>query len=95
MMKLIANIEKHDDQYVAWVETAKIKGLVVQAGSLKEVMNELLISLRIKLAYTLGIEMNSITAQELNSFEDFGAFKAMEEKKITKTKKEINFAVSY
>jgi len=94
-MKLIANIEKHDDQYVAWVETPKMKGMVVQADSLKEVLNELLVSLRVKLAYTLGIEVNSVTMTEFDSFEDLEAFKAMEDRKITKTQKEINFAMSY
>jgi len=46
--------------------------LVVQADSLREVMNELLISLKVKLAYTWGIEMSSIVTNEFDSFEDFG-----------------------
>lgn len=58
-IKLIANIEHHKDAgYVASIDS--IKGMVVSANSFDQVVNELFISLKVKLAHSLGISASEI-----------------------------------
>jgi hypothetical protein len=44
-----------------------IKGMVVEGSSIEEVMNELLISLKVKIAYDYGIDMNSMDTKKFKS----------------------------
>lgn len=57
--KITLCVESFDDDagYVAWIENEKFKGIVVQAHTLKEAFNELLISLKVKIANDYGIEI--------------------------------------
>lgn len=53
-IKLIARIESWGDAgYLAYIES--IKGMVEQANTPEDAMKELLISLKVKMAYDLGI----------------------------------------
>lgn len=57
LLKLIANVESFgNDHYIASIES--IKGMVVEGNSVEEVCKELLISLKVKLAYDLGIDIH-------------------------------------
>lgn len=65
-LKLNAYIEHYENAgYVGWIENEKFKGMVVQAESAEAAHKELLISLKAKIAYDFGIEMNSI--EEINA----------------------------
>lgn len=58
-MILTAQIQHYGEAgYIGSIDS--IKGLVVQGSSREEVRNELLISLRVKLAYNLGIDISKI-----------------------------------
>lgn len=65
-IKLIANVENHGDAgYIAWIES--IKGLVVHGNSIDEVCRELMTSLKVKLAYDLGLpasDLKEVTPEE-------------------------------
>lgn len=93
-IKLIANIEHHEGAgYVAWIDS--IKGLVVSADSLEDVCKELFTSLKVKLAYNLGIsasEIKEITEEEAKLIERQMAFKKNGNSQICK--KEISLTLS-
>ena len=58
-IKVTANIENHGKAgFVAWIDS--IKGLVVQAKTLEEVLKELMISLKVKMAHSLGVPAKDI-----------------------------------
>jgi hypothetical protein len=94
MLKLIANVQSFDNYFVAWIEnTRNIKGMVVEGSSVEEVMKELLMSLKVKIAYDLGIDINSIDHKEFRTEEEFREFRQL---KLMdgKAKKEINLSMS-
>ena len=95
MVKLVANVEKFDNHYVAWIENAKMKGMVVEGESAEEVWNELLISLKVKIAYNLGVDISSIEPLKFKSIKEYEAFKKMDGESRGKVKKEINLQMSY
>jgi hypothetical protein len=79
MIKLIANVESFDNHFVAWIENTKtIKGMVVEGNSLEEVFHELLVSLKVKIAYDLGIDMSTLDHKEFKSKTEFEEFKKFE-----------------
>jgi hypothetical protein len=53
----------------------KFKGLVVQGGSIKEIKRELLTSLKVKIAYDYGLDINKIRSKELKSVKDLNLVK--------------------
>lgn len=93
-IKLIANIEYHANVgYTAWIES--IKGMVVQGNSLDEVCKELFISLKVKLAFNLGINASEII--EISSEEALAIQRQMDFQHNNETevcKKEINLTLS-
>ena len=93
-IKLIANIEHHEKAgYVAWIDS--IKGLVVHANTFEDVVKELFTSLKVKLAYNLGIsasEIKEIDEQEAKMIERQIAFSKQGDKEICK--KEISLTLS-
>lgn len=93
-IKLIANIEHHDEAgYVAWIDS--IKGMVVQADTLEQVCKELFTSLKVKLAFNLGIsasEIQEISEDEAKAMEREIAFQKQGNKEICK--KEISLTLS-
>jgi hypothetical protein len=93
-IKLIANIEHHEGAgYVAWIDN--IKGMVVQASTIEDVCKELFISLKVKLAYNLGIsasEIKEIDENEAKLIERQISFQKEGNKAICK--KEINLTLS-
>lgn len=94
MIKLVANVESYDDHFVAWIEnTRNIRGIVVEGKSAEEAMEELLVSLKVKIAYDLGIDIASITHQQFSSETDLEEFKKL---KLMngKAQKEINLSMS-
>ena len=88
-MKVIVNIEFCENRYVAWID--KIKGMVVEASSLPEVVGELITSLKVKMAYDYGMDIEEIPEnagkmkQYLNNFDSSAPFTGT---------KEINFDMS-
>lgn len=48
-------IKVHETLFIAWVDD--FKGLVVQGSSLMDIRKELLISLKVKIAYDLNLEI--------------------------------------
>lgn len=60
--KIMAYVESFGDEagFVAWIDNAKFKGMVVQSNSLEGVLKELLISLKVKIAYDYGIEISGL-----------------------------------
>lgn len=93
-IKLIANIEHHENAgYVAWIDS--IKGMVVHADTLEDVCKELFTSLKVQLAFNLGIsasEIKEIDADEAKLIERQIAFQKRDNKQICK--KEINLTLS-
>lgn len=58
-LKLIARIEPFGSAgYLAYIDS--IKGMVESAASPEEAMKELLISLRVKMAYDLGVDFDGL-----------------------------------
>ena len=55
-------IESFEDEagYVARIDNEKFKGIVVQSDSLKGALEELFISLKVKIACDLGIQIGGI-----------------------------------
>ena len=68
-IKLIAHVEDHGKEgFIAWIES--IKGMVVQAPTEEQVCKELFLSLKVKLAYDLGIpatELQEVTQEEIEN----------------------------
>jgi len=61
MLKLIANIEPFGGEgWLAWINNEKFKGLVVQAESPREAFNELMISLKVKIAFDYKLNIENI-----------------------------------
>ena len=85
-MKLIAQIESFGEAgYLAWIDS--IKGMAVQADTPEKAVKELLISLKAKLSFDLGIKFDDIEAVEEREIKP--------EEIVTiagKTQKEINFS---
>ena len=72
VLKLTAHIEPvSNSQFVAWIENEKFKGTVVQASTLGEAWKELMISIKVKIAYDYNIQINSISEQKVESMEEF------------------------
>ncbi len=65
-------IETFDDEagYVAWIDSAKFKGIVVQASTLKGVLEELLTSVNVKIATDYGIAVGGVDAKVKELMED-------------------------
>jgi hypothetical protein len=94
MLKLIAIVESYDDRFVAWIENTKtLKGMVVEGSSLEEVVSELLTSLKVKIAYDLGIDISSISESRLDSKKDILEFKKKFKKGNNKVEKELSLAI--
>lgn len=94
MLKLIAIIESFDNHFVAWVEnTRNIKGMVVEGNSVSEVMQELMTSLKVKIAYDLGIDISSINHRQISSDVELLEFKNLKFMD-GRAKKEINLQMS-
>ncbi|CAN5282209.1 hypothetical protein BH09BAC5_BH09BAC5_06240 [soil metagenome] len=91
-IKLIANIENHGDAgYIAWIDS--IKGLVVQGNSMDEACRELMTSLKVKLAYDLGLsasELKEITPEEAAQMKREFVFKEYSQEPC---KREINLTL--
>jgi len=82
-MKLIAKIESYGSSgYIAWIES--MKGMVVQAETQEAVLRELLLSLKVKLSYDLGVNFDNFEEKEITEEE----WKQIE----SKGEKEINFS---
>lgn len=71
LLTFSAQIRQYSDTlFIGWID--KIKGLVVEASSKEEVKQELLISLKVKIAYDYGFEISKIdhkvaeTEEEIN-----------------------------
>lgn len=63
-------IEKYDDsKYLAWAEGDAFKGIVVQGTSVDEVKKELWTSLKVHVAYNLGLDISKINGKELKEGE--------------------------
>lgn len=95
-MKLIANVESFDNHFVAWIENTKnIKGMVVEGNSIEEVFDELLLSLKVKIAYDLGVDVNSIGHKEFKSDRELAEYEKIKNLKLLdgKGKKEINLSI--
>lgn len=93
MLKLIANIEAFGEgRYVAFIET--IKGMVVEGESVEEVFKELLISLKVKIAFDLGVDISSIQTKEFKSEQELEDFKRINFLD-GKAKKEISLNMTY
>lgn len=89
MLKLIANVESFGtDHYTACIES--IKGMVVEGNSVEEVCKELLISLRVKLAYDLGIDIDHIEETSTSRDEMILNIKDIKFSPEGKAKKEIS-----
>ncbi len=84
-MKLVAQIESFGEcGYLAWFDSTKIKGMVVKSDSMEGAVKELLISLKAKLSYDLGIHFDDIQEVRINP-EDIVTIEG-------KSQKEINFS---
>jgi len=92
-MKLIANIESFDDRYIASIES--IKGMVVQANSIENVCKELLMSLKVKISFDYGVDMNSIQHKEFKNEQELIDFEKQMKLDNGKAKKEINLDMSF
>lgn len=93
MIKFIANIEAFGaGRYIAFIDT--IKGMVVEGGSVSEVCKELLISLKVKMAYDYGVDINSIKHKEFASEKELDDFVKKLEFSEGKAKREINLDLS-
>jgi len=59
---LVMHVQNFNEEagFVAWFDNEKFRGMVVQANSLEEVLKELFVSLRIKVACDMGIELAGI-----------------------------------
>lgn len=55
MFEIKAQIKKHGDYFVGWVEGDKFRGVVVQGFSEGEVMKELRISIIAQISFLLGL----------------------------------------
>ena len=75
MITLVANVESLGDRYVAYIES--IKGMVVESDTLEGVCEELMISLKVKIAYNLGIDITKLKANVFKSKHEFEAFKKL------------------
>ena len=67
IIKLDAYIEKFTDaKYAGWIDhkNTNIKGIVVQGNSIEEVYKQLLLSLKVKIAYDYGVEILDIQEKE-------------------------------
>lgn len=96
MIKLIANVESFDNHFVAWIENTKnIKGMVVEGNSVEEVFDELLISLKVKIAYDLGVDIDSINHKTIRTEKEMQEYEQMRHLKLSdgKVKKEINLSI--
>jgi len=72
VLKLMAHIEQvSNSQFVAWIENEKFKGTVVQASTPGDAWKELLISVKVKIAYDYNIQIDTISEQKVESIEDF------------------------
>lgn len=59
-IKICIETFEDDAGYVAWIDNDKFKGIVVQSDSLKGVLEELLSSVKVKIACDLGIEIGGM-----------------------------------
>ncbi|MBS1597265.1 MAG: hypothetical protein JST75_03505 [Bacteroidetes bacterium] len=74
-LKLIARIEDHGDRgYLAYIDS--IKGMVETANTPEDAMKELLISLKVKLAYDLGIEFDGLIESVITPLQEYKIEKA-------------------
>jgi predicted RNase H-like HicB family nuclease len=83
MLTIVAFIEKFGDSlYLGSVP--KFKGLFVQANSLDDIKRELIISVKVMIAYETGLDISKIEAEEI---------KSIKELRVTpgNTKNEYNF----
>lgn len=79
---LTAHIEPFDHVgFLAWINTDKFK-VVVQADSVQNAIKELLISVKVKLAYDYGINLNLIEEKEMLSEDELDKFVSTGEKEI-------------
>lgn len=93
MMKLTANIESFEDnKYVAFIDS--IKGMVVQGDSLQDVCKELMISLKVKIAYDYGVDIRDIKHKEFQNEKDFEEFVNKIKMDGGKAEKEISLDLS-
>lgn len=61
-IQLTAVIQNFGDAgYIGWTE--RIKGLVVQGDSIQETLNELIKSIKVKIAYDFGLDISQITQE--------------------------------
>jgi hypothetical protein len=84
-LKFVISIESFGTNgYIAWIEG--LKGMVVQGDSKEEVMQELYKSLKVKIAYGLGVSISTLNDM---------AERAMNEPKIDdEEKSEINLVLA-
>lgn len=77
MSTLIARIERFgDNHYLAYIES--MKGMMEESDSIEGAMKELLISLRVKLAYDLNTDYENLTETCISEKKEY----IIEKKKI-------------
>lgn len=92
-MKLIAYSEGCGEAgYIAWIDHESFKGMVVQAKSINESFEELLISFKVKLAFDYGIDPGSIKVEAVRI--DRLPEKDEDPKTKTKEEKEISLTLA-
>ncbi len=74
LIKLDAHLQNFGEAgYLAWIDGSKGMKMAVQAKSPEEATKELLISLRVKLAYMFGIDPASIEQKQFSNEDELQA----------------------
>lgn len=84
MIKIEGIINKFEDN-LFYGYIPQMKGLVVQGESIEQTLKELLLSLRVKLAFDLGLDMSNIIAEE----RDISEMKPMKGNSIDESRYEL------
>jgi len=93
LIKLDAHLKNYGDAgYVAWIDNSKNMKMAVQANTPEKAVKELLISLKVKIAYMFGVDINSIEEKEFNSEAEFQ--KEISEALKQTGKKELQFQIA-
>lgn len=85
-IKICIETFEDDAGYVAWIDNEKFKGFVVQSDTLKGALEEILTSIKVKVACDLGIEIGGME-EKIDSM-----LKELNDKQADKKELSLNFA---